>query len=849
MPDGAGRGAQPVAGHPPVTRATVLRLLLLLTAALLPHIVQCGATRLAQGTVAVARPPPHQKLSTLRVRRVGPKGPVVAIPSDPLSPVRWTTPPSPQEPAPTAATEWELRTYIPSAGGYVIIPSRVHWSLLRLAKLGPTPGPRPDPVALELGQALSRPEVLAHLTGRETAQALWALRKCRVRSASLAMEFGRHLLRLSDVGPRTVATAVVAMAHIGVREADLYRQLAHHGRLPTAPGDYLARELVNVLWAFARAGVQDDTITSILLVSIGQQLSLLCPQEVANAVWAAGKLAPNAADWFRAMAEHALRSDVLGQCDAPLLAQLAWGFATAKVNVDGLFEAISAAAQGPAVLQGFRLREVTAMTWAFAATGRADVPFFRALAGHLLRANLLRIAAPSYVSSLAWAYACLGLRHVPLLRAVEARLAAPGALIVYDSAETSLLAWAAAKLGWKQSALVWQLAQHLLDGDNLLSCSPPNLARYAWAFAKLGHADPRLWAALAEQLLDPDTLAGLEAQDVANVAWAFAVLRRPCPPLFAALTARASALPLVGQAVANLLWACATLGFQDGGFLAAVGRRLRSAEVLATLSPLGLANVVWAYAMLNVRQPEVTAALASRLAHPSVLAAMPGPELTMLCWACARLGIHHAPLLGGLHDRLLWQGTASPLSLNELATIAWAFTTLGLCSPDLLRGIAAQSIELLAMGEFDLRAIRNLAWAFAKLNFLEPALMAALAAALLGPPARLSLLTPQEAAVVLWAFAWTAPEQTALFASVADHLLRSSLLSDCSVQQLVVIARAFATARFVHEELMASIATQIHLRLGEVTALDAGTLAVAVAKQELLAGSQHDPVYGPVFKQ
>lgn len=38
---------------------------------------------------------------------------------------------------------------------------------------------------------------------------------------------------------------------------------------------------------------------------------------------------------------------------------------------------------------------------------------------------------------------------------------------------------------------------------------------------------------------------------------------------------------------------------------AAVGRRLQSAEVLATLSPRGLANVVWAYATLNVRQPEV----------------------------------------------------------------------------------------------------------------------------------------------------------------------------------------------------------------------------------------------------
>ena len=131
-------------------------------------------------------------------------------------------------------------------------------------------------------------------------------------------------------------------------------------------------------------------------------------------------------------------------------------------------------------------------------------------------------------------------------------------------------------------------------------------------------------------------------QAVANVAWACAKLGFEAPNLFAEIERRSEWLVEEGnpQNVANTAWACATLGFEAPNLFAEIERR--SKWLVEEGNPQDVANTAWACATLGFEAPNLFAEIECR---SKWLVEKGNPQnVANTAWACAELG-YEAPEL------------------------------------------------------------------------------------------------------------------------------------------------------------------------------------------------------------
>ena len=151
---------------------------------------------------------------------------------------------------------------------------------------------------------------------------------------------------------------------------------------------------------------------------------------------------------------------------------------------------------------------------------------------------------------------------------------------------------------------------------------------------------------ILEWIAEADTAAKFveqgEPQAIANVAWACATLGFEASNLFAEIDRNAKWLVENGtpQAVANAGWACATLGFEASNLFAEIDRR--SEWLVQNGYPQAVANTIWACATLGYEAPNLFSAI-ERQVEWLVKEGKP-QAVANTAWACATLG-HEAPKL------------------------------------------------------------------------------------------------------------------------------------------------------------------------------------------------------------
>jgi hypothetical protein len=357
------------------------------------------------------------------------------------------------------------------------------------------------------------------------------------------------------------------------------------------------RACANVMHAMARMQHCPPGMLSGVLGRLLAQLHAAAPQHLANVIWALatlGSSSPSAAV-EAAVAQHSnavssllgrfISSDILPAAIPQHLANVMWALATLGSNS-------SSAAVGAAVEQ--------------------HTDAISSLLGRFITRDILPTAKPQELANTLWALATLG------------------------SSSSSAAVGAAVK---QHADAISRLLGRFISSDILSASKPQDLANVIWALATLGSSSSSaaVEAAVAQhsnavsrllaRFTSRDILPAAKPQELANTLWALATLGSSSssaavevavsqhPDAISSLLARfisRDILPAaVPQALANTLWALATLGSSSSSaaVTAAVAQhadaisrllgRFISRDMLPTAKPQNLANTLWALAVLS----------------------------------------------------------------------------------------------------------------------------------------------------------------------------------------------------------------------------------------------------------
>ena len=199
--------------------------------------------------------------------------------------------------------------------------------------------------------------------------------------------------------------------------------------------------------------------------------------------------------------------------------------------------------------------------------------------------------------------------------------------------------------------------------------------------------------------------------DIANVAWACATLGFDAPNLFAEIEHRSKWLVEEGkpQAVANTALACATLGFEAPKFFAEIDHR--SKWLVDEGNPQEVANTALACAKLGLEAPNLFAEIERR---SKWLVEEGDPQnVANTAWACAKLGFEAPNLFAEIERRSEWLvDSGNP---QDVSSTAWACAKLNHEAPMLFAEIERRSKWFVENGNS--QDIAMMKWACATLKF------------------------------------------------------------------------------------------------------------------------------------
>ena len=338
-------------------------------------------------------------------------------------------------------------------------------------------------------------------------------------------------------------------------------------------------------------------------------------------------------------------------------------------------------------------------------------------------------------------------------------------------------------------------------------------------------ADPRLLAFLQvlATMIEERGLPWIQTRQASNIIHAIGKmqLRNPSTKrILKWISEPEIAADFVGAGnphdIANVAWACATLGFESPNLFAEIEHR--SKWFVEEGEPQAVANTALACAKLGYKAPN----LFSEIDHQSKWLVEEGTPQAVAntAWACATLSFEAPQLFAEMESRSKW--LVKEGNTQDAANTAWACATLGFEAPNMFAEIECQSKWLVEEGVP--QAVANTAWACATLGFEAPLLFAEI-------ERRCKWLVekgkPQEVANTAWACATLGMEAPRMFAEIE---CRSKwLVEEGNPQNVANTAWAFATLGLEAPNLFAEIDSQSKWLVKEGTPQDIANTAWACA--------------------
>ena len=251
-----------------------------------------------------------------------------------------------------------------------------------------------------------------------------------------------------------------------------------------------------------------------------------------------------------------------------------------------------------------------------------------------------------------------------------------------------------------------------------------NNVNCATLMSQLGHirsfdrSDPRFLEFVRElaETIEERGLPWIQARQAANIVHAIGKMKLRNPSTKKVLqwisnpvVAARFVMEGIPQAVSNVAWACAKLGFESPNLFAEIERQ--SIWLIEEGDPQGVANMAWAFATLGFEAPNLFAEIEKR---SKWLVEEGTPQaVANTAWACATLGFQAPKLLAEIECRSKW--LVDEGNPQEVANTAWACATLGFEAPKLFAEIECRPKWLVEEG--NPQNVANTAWACAETWF------------------------------------------------------------------------------------------------------------------------------------
>jgi len=699
----------------------------------------------------------------------------------------------------------------------------------------------PDACAV-LTAWIARPNIADQLSAKQVQRAVWGLARMGAPSVP-ATVLRRALVLVPMADARFLSTLAWALSKIGTADIAFFAHVALRLSNEAVLEGSSPQDLANALWAYATVGIRSPSMLHAVTTHIVQRhrVPSFKPQELSNAMWAMATLGHCPA----ALSEAVILSlrTLLPRCRAPDVAQLAWAFATLGTpSLDVVYMLAQRCRELSLVMSPV---EVSAVAWSFAVMGHLDRTsgLFSALSARVQTPALLAAMGGREAATVLWALATAGVRDTPFLEALTTRLLQP---VVFDKLsdwDLSKVAWASVRLDHRPLALLDALVIAIRRPAFFSVATPQALTTLLWAVTALGCADSSLVDGLASNLYQSEQVAVLSSRSVAQVLWVFGTLRYSHPDLIAALQGRLLALlkaaPLPPREVSTCVWGLARLQRRDIGLMQQIAVNLLTPPF--TPNPRDAALLVWGYATLRLRHAPLMRALATidgpwgpreattflwacakldvdddaavspvvAQITPDMIPVLPGHVLSLLLWALTSLDFVSKGVLYAASQSLLKDGALSALSPQSLALVLWAVTVAGVDNRALV-GTATQRLSSpISLKDFPQQSTVMVLWAAARANVDHPPFLEAVSAHLLGHGG-LHEADDQQLTMIAWAFARLRVRDVALIQATADHL--APLVAATIPQRLATAVWAFAKLGVRDDRLVDAITT----RLGDV---------------------------------
>jgi len=251
--------------------------------------------------------------------------------------------------------------------------------------------------------------------------------------------------------------------------------------------------LVTLLHRCATLGVTDrwvkEVVTSLGVV-VGQsearrrgaradsKLGPMSPRELANALWALGKLQlSDTAKLVEGLRERL--QPQLRKCKAQELSNAAWASARLALADERYLDALGLSCSRS--IHDMSSQHLANVSWAFGTLGSVQVVWFSALAKVLLAGSAQELP-PRHLVNILWGHAKVGVRHAVMFGHLGDTVARREDFDDWSDKDFAGVVWAFASLDVPHRALFLRIAQEVRS--RLKDFGNQELQNLAWAFSK-----------------------------------------------------------------------------------------------------------------------------------------------------------------------------------------------------------------------------------------------------------------------------------------------------------------------------------------------------------------------------
>eukprot|EP00667_Euglena_gracilis_P004615 EG_transcript_4637 len=349
-------------------------------------------------------------------------------------------------------------------------------------------------------------------------QVLGALRERSMQPAIL-----QHFNRMD------ISLTFLTYARLGVRNLTFFDALANQTR--SVVQRFGPQNIANTIWAMGRLGILHEPLLNDLVEQFVRREVLwrAKPQEITVTVWGLAKL-----NYFNHRTLHILANRIsLGGLvyKGHELSIIAWAYGTFGIRDWRLIQHLARRASSAEVLRTLSAQNIANFVWACTALGFIIPDFLVALAPRLLNPEVLSSFTPHGIAGTLWGFSKLDRLYQPVFDQLL-DLAMATEFRNFQLPALAMTCWALAEVYWHaEEQVVEAVVQRflaLLGGSEELikPIDAHNLVVMAGAFGRWQVHDLRLMTAVSQSLMANEShlLSDLMAVDVSLLLWTLATL-------------------------------------------------------------------------------------------------------------------------------------------------------------------------------------------------------------------------------------------------------------------------------------------------------------------------------------